>query len=270
MASATSFSFVPSSPTVPLSWPPWPGSMTTRRNLRPSCSARVTSLAVRLPMARSRSRTCVGGAMARSAPASGVPEGRIDSAAADPVPATGRFRGASDGAAGRRVSGTGSAATGGPEVSSSSSTFRVSSEGNPSFSPARVVTSLSHSGVSTTGPWWTAIAGAERPSELGWAATAARDSPRLAAAVRRSAAEDVSRLAALPDGRITSAAVSRGPGGRASAGVSRFAIASPFPAFRDGSFGSGGSEAVSARRRAVWSPGGSFSARWSTFRAASG
>ena len=104
---------VPSSPTAPVSWPPWPGSTTTRRNLRPSCSARVTSLGVRLPMARSRSRTCVGGAHGQERP--GVRGAARGSAAA------GRSRPRRDASGpsadgGRRRAPLARSATGGPEA----------------------------------------------------------------------------------------------------------------------------------------------------------
>jgi hypothetical protein len=78
MARATSFSFVPSVPTVPVSCPPWPGSMTTRRTFRPSCSARVT-----LP----RRGACPSpgvdpapraGRLPGVGPASGTPRGTLD------------------------------------------------------------------------------------------------------------------------------------------------------------------------------------------------
>ena len=136
---------------------------------------------------------------ARSAPASGVPDGRLGSVAAARSAGDGTLAGRLGGAAGRRVSATGSAATG---ARSSRRPRRPSGRPPRKPRPSRrlgSVACLSHSGVSTAGPWRTVTTGLEpeRASALGRAALG-RASVRVAAAMRRAGVPAVSRGADLP------------------------------------------------------------------------
>jgi hypothetical protein len=191
------------------------------------CSARVTSLGARFLIARRRSRTWVGGARARMAPASGGP--RVEPAGGT-VLTTGRRWSAS--AVGAAAWSAGRSATL-PDASSSSESAVVSPSSGAVFG---VVTCFNQSGVST-----------------GRAGACLRVSAGVsdrAGAVDVRAGEAAFRSAELPAGGAAACAspveASRPGVERASVGVSRRTVASPFPALRPVSFGSGGSDAASA------------------------
>src|ERR1039457_3475231 len=121
-----SFARRPLGPSVPLSWPPWPGSMTTRLILRPSARMRefCPELVWRAALAISSSAVA-GGAMTVDLAAGGLAAGSVvgDGLAADGVVANGAVAGGvglgvagTSEAAGLTVDGVGWMAMGGAEA----------------------------------------------------------------------------------------------------------------------------------------------------------